>query len=64
MARWLVTVEHMYSNQKRNMVITTLGELPTGKEICETLNRANNEFYDTRYITGHVITFMQKLKED
>lgn len=63
MTKWLVTVEHMYSKAKRNMVITTLGELPTGEEIYKTLEQANNEFCDTNYITAHVITFMQKLSE-
>ena len=63
MAKWLVTIEHMYSKAKRNMVITTLGELPTGEEIYKTLDRAKNEFYDANYVTAHVITFMQKLGE-
>lgn len=63
MAKWLVTVEQMYTNTKRNMIIYTLENLPTVEEIQRVIEQANNRT-ERLYFSAHVITFMQRLKED
>ena len=63
MARWLVTVEQRYSHKKTNMIITTLEDLPSIEEVQKIIEQANHH-RDSQYVTAHVITMMQKLKED
>ena len=63
MAKWLVTVEQRYSQRKTNMIITTLEDFPSVEEVQKIIEQANHH-HDPRYATAHVITFMQKLKED
>jgi len=63
MAKWLVTIEHMHAHTKRNMIISTVDDLPTIEELLKVIEQANNH-PERLYFTAHVITFMQKLKED
>lgn len=66
MTKWLVTVEHMHSHRKTNMVVSTVEDLPTVEEIQKIIEQANNNRnpLDKGYFMAHVITFMQKLKGD
>ena len=66
MTKWLVTVEHMHSHRKTNMVVSTAEDLPTVEEIQKIIEQANSNHnpLDNMWVAAHIITFMQRLKGD